>query len=368
MKVDQISPVRNTQCSRIKKSAGALGASNLQVMAEATDRTPNIRDVAREAGVSYQTVSRVLNDSPAIRPVTRERILKVIDEMGYRPNAAARALVTSRSNIIGVLSSQSALYGPTTSIQAIEVASRAAGYRLSVTSIGSSNYESIRAGLDFLLGQSVEALVILAPQVGVFDAIRAMSIDIPFVVLEASGIDDGRNLTVDQARGARLAMRHLIDLGHSQIVHLAGPSDWLEAQARSTGYAAELLQAGLAPRPLVVGDWTAEFGYRAGRELLSHRDFTAVFCGNDQMALGLLHACREAGISVPDQISVVGFDDTPESAHFAPALTTVRQNFVEIGNRAISLLLAELRGATRLDHEPIAPELVIRSSTGPATQ
>lgn len=334
-------------------------------------RAPNIRDVAREAGVSYQTVSRVLNDSPAIRPSTREQVLRAIDELGYRPNAAARALVTSRSKIIGVLSSQSALYGPTTSIQAIEIAARVAGYRLSVTSIGASDYASIRAGLDILLSQSIEALVILAPQVGVFEVIHELSIDVPFVTLEASAIDDGRSLSVDQTRGARLAVRHLLDLGHTDIVHLAGPSDWLEAQARLDGYRSELVAAGLVPRAHLVGDWTAESGYLAGRELLGAteelggREFTAVFCGNDQMALGFLHACRESGVVVPDEVSVVGFDDSPEAMHFAPALTTVRQNFVEIGNRAIALLLAELHGATDLNHEPIAPELVIRASTSP---
>jgi len=326
-------------------------------------RAPNIRDVARQAGVSYQTVSRVLNDSPAIRPSTRDAVLRVIDELGYRPNPAARALVTARSKIIGVLSSQSGLYGPTTSIQAIEVAARTAGYRLSVASISTSDYDSILDGLDFLLGQSIEALVILAPQVRVYDAIRDAAITVPFVMLEATGIDSGRGLSVDQTTGARLAVRHLIELGHTEIVHLAGPSDWLEAQARLEGYRAELLDAGLTPREPVVGDWTAEFGFRAGASLLADRDFTAVFCGNDQMALGFLHACRDEGVSVPESLSVVGFDDTPESVHFAPALTTVRQNFVEIGRRAVALLLEELRGVTELDHASIAPELVIRAST-----
>jgi DNA-binding LacI/PurR family transcriptional regulator len=237
-----------------------------------------------------------------------------------------------------------------------------------VTSISTSDSGTIRAGLDFLLSQSIEALVVLAPQVGVFDALSDMSIGVPFVTLEAPGLDPGRSISVDQTRGARLAVRHLLDLGHTEIVHLAGPSDWLEAQARVDGYRGELRDAGLTPRAQIVGDWTAEFGYRAGRELLATRNFTAVFCGNDQMALGFLHACRDAGVDVPDQLSVVGFDDTPEAEHFAPALTTVRQNFVEIGNRAIALLLAELGGETNLDHEPIAPELIVRASTGPAPQ
>jgi len=331
-----------------------------------TARVPNIRDVAKRAGVSYQTVSRVLNDSPALRDSTRERVLGAIEELGYRPNPAARALVTSRSNTIGVLSSQSALYGPTTSIQAIEVAARASGYRLSVTSIDSGDYESIRAGLDFLLGQSIDALVVLAPQVRVFEAIREVSIGVPFVTLEATELDPGRSISVDQASGARMAVRHLVELGHTEILHIGGPSDWIEARARFDGYARELGDAGLEPRAEVVGDWTADFGYRTGLDLLARRDFTAVFCGNDQTALGLMHACRELGIRVPEDLSVVGFDDTPESAHFAPGLTTVRQNFAEIGRRAVALLLAELRGDDELDHAPIAPELVIRESTGPA--
>jgi DNA-binding LacI/PurR family transcriptional regulator len=235
-----------------------------------------------------------------------------------------------------------------------------------VTSISSGDASSIRDGLDFLLGQSIEALVVLAPQVGVFEALTEMSIGVPFVTLEAPGLDPGRSISVDQTRGARVAVRHLIDLGHTEIAHLAGPVDWLEAQARLDGYRGELLDAGLEPQPHVVGDWTAEFGFRAGRELLAQRTFTAVFCGNDQMALGFLHACRDAGVDVPGHVSVVGFDDTPESAHFAPALTTVRQNFVEIGKRAIALLLAELGGASGLERAPIAPELIVRSSTGPA--
>jgi DNA-binding LacI/PurR family transcriptional regulator len=326
-------------------------------------RAPNIRDVARLAGVSHQTVSRVLNDSPAIRASTREHVMQIIEQLGYRPNPAARALVTSRSRTIGVLSSQSALYGPTTSIQAIEVAAREAGYRLSVTSITTSDYESIRSGLDFLLSQSIEALVILAPQVRVFEAIHELSIAVPFVTLEATERDPGRGLSVDQSRGARMAVRHLIELGHTEIVHLAGPSDWLEAQARTEGYRRELAEAGLRAREPIVGDWTADFGYAAGSELLRTRDFSAVFCGNDQMALGLLHACREAGLRVPEDLSVVGFDDIPESLHFSPALTTVRQNFVELGRRAIGLLLAELHGDSELDHAPVAPELIVRAST-----
>ncbi|MCU1552002.1 MAG: transcriptional regulator, LacI family [Glaciihabitans sp.] len=331
------------------------------------NRAPNIRDVARLAGVSYQTVSRVLNDSPSIRPATRQRVLDVIDEVGYRPNQAARALVTSRSRTIGVLSSQSAHYGPTTSLHAIEAAAREAGYRLSVTSISTGDYASIRSGLDYLLSQSIEALVVIAPQVRVFDAIQELSISVPFITLESTGRDPGHSLSVDQTRGARMAVRHLIGLGHTEILHISGPQDWIEAEARMQGYLQELGEADLRTRSPILGDWTAHFGYYAGLELLRFRDFTAVFCGNDQMALGFMHACREVGLSVPGDISVVGFDDMPEAAHFLPPLTTIRQDFGEIGRRAVQQLLGELQGGQPIANEPIVPELVIRSSTARVT-
>ena len=328
-------------------------------------RAPNIRDVAALAGVSYQTVSRVLNDSPSIKDSTRQKVLDVISEIGYRPNQAARTLVTSRSRTIGVLSSQTAHYGPTTSVNAIELAAREAGYRLSITSVSSGDYSSIKSAIDYLLSQAVEALVVIAPQVRVFDALADLSISVPYVTLESTGRNLGHSLSVDQVAGARLATRHLIELGHTEITHISGPQDWIEADARMQGFLHEINAADLRTRAPILGDWSAHFGYYAGLELLRFRDFTAVFSGNDQMALGFMHACRESGLDVPGDISVVGFDDIPEAAHFSPPLTTVRQNFAEIGRRAVALLLAELNGGVGQDHDhdQIAPELVVRSST-----
>lgn len=326
-------------------------------------RAPNIRDVAKVAGVSYQTVSRVLNESPNIRPETLQRVRDAIAQLGYRPNQAARALVTSRSRTIGVLSSQTVHYGPATSIHAIETAAREAGYRLSITNINSSDYASIKAGLDYLMSQSIEALIVIAPQVRVFEAINDLQVSVPFVTLEATGLNTSHSLWVDQIQGARLATRHLIDLGHTEIMHISGPQDWIEAEARMQGFLRELSDADLRTRAPILGDWTASFGYYAGIELLRYGDFTAAFIGNDQMALGFMHACRESGLDVPGDISIVGFDDIPEAAHFAPPLTTVRQNFAEIGRRAVALLLGELRGEVGMNHEPVQPELVVREST-----
>ena len=269
-------------------------AGYAKVMEPQKVRAPNIRDVARLAGVSYQTVSRVLNNSDALRPSTKERVLQVIDQLGYRPNQAARALVTSRSRTIGVLTSQTAHYGSATSLHAVEEAAREAGYVISTTSLATSDYDSIRDRLEYLMNQSVEALIVIAPQVRVFDAIKELEIRVPLVTLDSTQRDE-HSLSVDQILGARLAARHLIDLGHEHILHLAGPQDWIEAEARMRGFIDEIVESDLIAYPPILGDWTADFGHYVGRELLHRRDFTAVFAANDQMALGLIHAFREGG-------------------------------------------------------------------------
>ncbi len=326
-------------------------------------RAPSIRDVARLAGVSYQTVSRVLNHSPALRAETRQRVLEVIDQIGYRPNQAARALVTSRSRTIGVLSSQTAHYGSATGLYALAEAAREAGYLVITTSIATSDYESIRDRLDYLMSQSVEALIVIAPQVRVYDAIEELEIRVPLVMLGSTGRDE-QGVSVDQVAGARLATGHLIGLGHRRILHLAGPLDWIEAEERMRGYLGEMARANLVARPPIPGDWTAEFGHHVGRELLLGSDFSAVFAANDQMALGLMHALREGGLDVPRDISIVGFDDIPEAAHYWPPLTTVRQDFAEVARRSLALLVAELGGIPTPSREHIEPVLVVRESTG----
>ena len=329
------------------------------------DRAPSIRDVARLAGVSYQTVSRVLNNHPSIRETTRARVTQVMEEIQYRPNRAARMLVTRHSRTIGVLSDSSADYGPARSIVAIEDAARAAGYYVNVANLAASDPESIAGALEHLMEQDIEGLVVIAPQVRVFDVLARMSIDVPYVSFQPTGRSADR-VPSDQVLGARLATRHLIELGHTEIIHLAGPQDWIEAEARMRGFLEEIDSAELNTNPPILGDWTSEFGYFAGRELLRTGGFSGVFAASDHMALGLLHAFREGGIDVPGQISIVGFDDMPDTRHFQPPLTTVRQDFDGIGRRTVALLLDEVRGDATADDLQILPELVVRESTGPA--
>lgn len=332
---------------------------------EAPGRRPSIRDVARLADVSHQTVSRVINNHPSIRPETRERVQTVMARLQYRPNRAARALVTSRSQTIGILSASSTQYGPASSIAAIEEAARARGYWVSTANIAPQDPASIPEGLAHLTAQSIEGLVVIAPQARVFRALAAQQLDIPYVTLQSAEVDPQHALSVDQIAGARLATGHLIERGHRQIYHIAGPQDWIEAEARMRGFLEEMSANDIPTTAPILGDWTAEFGYYAGRELLRVRDFTAVFSSNDQMALGLMHAVLDEGLDVPGDISIVGFDDIPEAAHFWPPLTSVRQDFTELGRRCVDLLLGPADGIEAAA-STIVPELIVRRSTGPA--
>jgi DNA-binding LacI/PurR family transcriptional regulator len=296
-----------------------------------------MHDVAALAGVSHITVSRVLNDYPSIRPATRERVLAAIAELGYRRNLAARALVTRRTQAIGVLSPEVAQHGPASSVLAVESAAREHGYHPLVTA-AAVEHDATIAALEFLLDQAVEALVVIAPHETVLEAIRDLDIRVPLVTLQAPDRPGG--IGVVQAAGARLATEHLIELGHTRIQHLAGPERYLEAAARSTGYADAMARAALPAGVTLSGDWSAASGFAAAAQL--EPETTAVVAANDQMAIGLMAALADAGRAVPHDVAVVGFDDVPEAAYVRPALTTVHQDFELVGRRAVEVLLARL--------------------------
>lgn len=327
-----------------------------------------MHDVAALAGVSHITVSRVLNGHPSIRPATRERVLAAIATLGYRRNPAARALVTSRTRAIGVLAPEVAQHGPASSVLAVESAAREHGYHPLVTSAAVEHAATV-AALEFLLDQAVEALVVIAPHETVLAAIRDLEIRVPLVTLQAPERAGG--IGVDQAAGSRLATEHLLGLGHTRIQHLAGPERYLEAAARRDGYADAMRAAGRPAGELLRGDWSAASGFAAGSRL--HPETTAVVAANDQMAIGLIAALADAGRRVPEEVSVVGFDDVPEAAFVRPALTTVHQDFALVGRRAVEALLVQLGvglPAPAEDDAPgdagvIAPRLVVRASTAP---
>jgi DNA-binding LacI/PurR family transcriptional regulator len=322
-------------------------------------------DVAQLAGVSHQTVSRVLHDSPAVRPATRERVLAAMKELDYRPNSAARALVTGRTRTLGVISFDTTLYGPASTILGIERAAHDAGYFIIIVSLRSLTPESVREALDRLRDRGVDGFVVIAPQETAADALRDLPPGVTVVAAEAGPGDAIPVAEVDQLAGARLATQHLLDLGHATVFHIAGPDDFMEAQQRVQGWRATLQDAGIAPPPPLVGDWSAASGYELGHRLLQQGGVTAVFAANDPMALGLLRALRERGLDVPRDLSVVGFDDVPEAAFFSPPLTSVRQDFDEIGRRSLGLLLERMASSNGGPPQGVvvAPELVVRQST-----
>lgn len=332
-------------------------------------RAASMYDVARLAGVSHQTVSRVLNGHESLREETKAKVLKAMAQLNYRPNRAARTLATSKTNIIGVLASDANQFGPASLSQAIDTEARAAGYFVVSASIAEVSKASIADAVSHLLELSIEALVVIAPQATVLDVVKPMAGNIPLVTIDSTERSDVFSVAVDNYQGARLATKHLIELGHKKIIHVTGPKGWVEAASRIQGFKDEMAAHGLPASEPIEGDWTANTGYELGKTLATgKRNFTAIFVANDQMAIGILHAFHDAKISIPNQVSIVGFDDLPEAAHIEPPLTTVRQDFNEVGKRAVALLLDELSGATNIRRERIIPKLKVRKSTATPTK
>lgn len=331
-------------------------------------RPATMGDVASVAGVSHQTVSRVINGSPAVRPETRERVLAAIEELGYRRNIAARALVTRRSETIGVVSFGTRLFGPTSVVFAIEQAARRAGYFVSIASEPFIDATTLREALDRLADQAVEGVVVIAPQKQAQEAITELAQGMPAVVIDGHDESGAPRVSVDHVNGAREATRHLLEQGARTVHHVAGPQDWLEADERMAGWRAALAEAGASAPAVLHGDWSCAAGYAAGRELADDATLEAVFVANDQMALGVLRALSERRRRVPQDVLVVGFDDVPEAEYFQPPLTTVRQDFLALGRRSMDLLVAQIEGKA-VPHATLVPaELVVRASSVRSTK
>lgn len=329
-------------------------------------RPPSMADVAQLAGVSHQTVSRVVNDHPSVLPATRERVLAAIARLGYRRNDAARALVTRRSGVLGVLTPGGTAYGPTSTFLALEDAAREAGYVLVVGTLRLPHEDSTAAALNRFLGLGVEGIAVIAPTEQVLRVVGEIDAPVPVVMLSsATRLPDRRlvgGVAVAQREGAAAATRHLLAGGASEVLHVAGPQDWFDAQERVRGWREACQAAGVpVPAPVETG-WSARDGYQVGLRLVREGLPPAVFAANDQLALGLMHAWREHGVRVPDDVLLVGFDDEPGAAHYAPPLTTVRQDFAGLGAAAMRYLAEALEGRpTR--RRALAAELVVRSSS-----
>lgn len=326
-------------------------------------RAANIFDVARLAGVSHQTVSRVLNGLPNVRPATQERVEKAMAQLRYSPSPAARALVTRRTRTIGLITPAAVDYGPSSIAMHFNLAARAARYSVDTVSTVDGDAAAVRASVEALLRQRVDAVVIVVTDTAVLELVRGLDLAIPLVAAASSSRRGPHFVSIDQYRGARAAVRHLAERGYTRIVHVAGPSRAADAAERVRGWRDELIARGLGIAEPEYGDWTAASGYRIGVDL-EVPPGTGIFVGNDQMAIGLMSALRRRGIKVPDDVSIVGFDDIPEAGYLDPPLTTVRQDFEALGKMMMQKVLVGLEEADGgTSDTPLPTELIERSST-----
>ena len=325
-------------------------------------KPPVLADVARLAGVSHQTVSRVVNGHPNVSNGTRSRVESAISALGYRPNAAARSLATGRTHSIGVVAGELGQFGPSKMLVGIQAAAREAGYTVNIVALKDYSVETVHEAVDSLLHHGVEALAAIAPHTSALQALTRISTGVPLATVGGT-TGAGASVAADQEQGTEAAVRHLVSLGHRRIAHLAGPLDWTDASRRRESWERALRAAGLEPAQVLNGDWSAGSGYQAGLDFDLASGTTAVFASNDQMALGFMKALRERGCVVPADFSVVGFDDVPEAAFYEPSLTTVRQDFETVGRSCVQHLLGQLSSNGRAFPLLVPSTLVLRAST-----
>ncbi|HEY9243489.1 MAG TPA: LacI family DNA-binding transcriptional regulator [Streptosporangiaceae bacterium] len=327
-------------------------------------RPVSIRDVAAAASVSYQTVSRVINNHPSVKESTRAAVLAAISDLGFRPNRAARSLAGGRVHAVTVLTSDTTRYGYAASLQGIEEAARAAGFAMGIQvleggQIGDAVQRATEPGT---------ALIVMAYDRAGTTALAAVPPGVP--VAAAVETPSGRQaegkpwVWLDDRQAAQQATQYLLGLGHRTVHYVPIPAS-TGTSPRLAGWRAGLRQAGAPVPEPPAGGWTAEAGYRAGRDLAADPAVTAVLCGNDDVAVGVLRAMTEAGRPVPGSVSVVGFDDTPVSAYLTPGLTTVRLDWVALGRACFALLHSLVDPQATPAGAPPQPELVVRESAGP---
>ncbi|GAB2476451.1 LacI family DNA-binding transcriptional regulator [Promicromonospora xylanilytica] len=364
-----------------------------------TAQRVSMTDVARRAGVSQKTVSRVVNGEPHVTEEVRAKVRTVIDELGFRPNAAARALVTRRNQRVGMVAMGTSLYGPASILEGVDTALRRSGYYLSVARTRGNQVADLQAAVDELVTQDIAGLVLAEPTergrtergrteqsrteqchpglripnglpVLSFGSPTSMDTSTPTTAGSTAGSSTARPdeliLGADETGGATAATEHLLALGHRTVHHVGGAQGWSATARRIHGWRTALAGVGADVPPVVHGDWTPRSGYEATTELLRHGGVTAIFTANDHMAIGAVRAVENAGLRVPGDVSVVGFDDAPEAEFLSTALTTVRQDFAEVTRLAVDHLVRTIEGRPPPERHRLVPaELVVRESTAP---
>ncbi|TIH34855.1 LacI family DNA-binding transcriptional regulator [Subtercola vilae] len=330
------------------------------------ERVPVLADVARVAGVSVPTVSRVLTGATPVSDKTRKRVDDAILELGYRPNEAARALVRGRQSMVGIIAGNTTRFGYAATIQGIEEAARAAGLLVAITVVNSATEADVKAAVDLMLGQPLAGVIVLDFDLQGERALSALPETLPIAVVTST--NDGRaarRVLFDDHKGGYEATKYLLSLGHETVHYVAVPSSG-RPSGRLVGWREALLEAGRKVPEVVLADWSAQSGFEAGLILAGLSDVTAVLSGNDEIAFGVMKALQLNGLSVPDDVSVVGFDDHPHAVLWSPSLTTMAQDFVQLGASALHLLVAEREGADGpADASSPSPHLIVRDSTAP---
>ncbi|WP_425954820.1 LacI family DNA-binding transcriptional regulator [Xylanimonas sp. McL0601] len=329
-------------------------------------RGPSIQDVARLAGVSSQTVSRVSTGADYVRADTRARVLEAMDLLGYSPNHAARALRNGAFGTIGLLAHRFERTGEALTTEGVLEAAQAEDYAVTLVDVRRPEPGDWQDAAQRLTHLAIDGLVIIRAETATPESL-ALPPGLAVVVSDSRLVGHYPAVVADQLEGTRAATQHLLELGHRTVHHLAGPEDSDPASMRAAGWRRCLEEAGIRPPQLWRGDWTAASGYRVGQQIAEDDDVTAVYCANDEMAIGLVRALHEHGRRVPDDVSVVGFDGIALGEFTYPPLTTVRQDFRAIGRELVRLVLEQFRSRTRLGNERVVlpTELVVRGTTAP---
>jgi DNA-binding LacI/PurR family transcriptional regulator len=339
----------------------------MAVRSHSRQDSTTLYDVATFAGVSHQTVSRVINNASHVAPPTRARVLAAVSQLGYRRNNAARNLVSQRSSLIGLITFCQDSFGPSHLLISIDSAAMKSGYNTLLASITEPSVQAIQRAADDLRSHGVEGIILNVPTAVDLQRLQEVFRHIPYVATDAGTGNEITMVTTDHEYGACITTEHLLELGHRRIACISGPLDWRCGLLRRDGWSGTLKKNGIPEGPSIVGEWSAKGGFIAAQELIRRcsKKFTAIVTGNDQMALGAMRALSLHGLSVPREVSVTGYDDMPEAAFFNPPLTTVTHDFETAGRTCLEFLLRRIRNPqVPPERLIIKPELVPRESTG----
>ena len=333
-----------------------------------------IKDVAQAAGVSTQTVSRVMNKFSYVSEETRVRVETVVEQLGYRPSTLARSLIQQRSYTLGVVTFGLKYIGPSRTLNGVADKADELGYMLLMKELDNFNTDRIDEVIDSLLARQVDGIVWIAPEIGdnhSWVEERMDKIPVPVLFLAMRPREGISSVATDNFQGAVMATRHLLDCGRKKIGHISGPLTWWEADERKRGWIETLRKEGCEPleQHCAEGNWSSASGEQAFVQLLeSYPDMDAVFVANDQMALGVLQEAIRRGINVPEQLAVIGFDNIPESAYFYPSLTTIYQDLQLLGEQAVQRIVEMIQSRQEnqlvvAQSRFIEPTLVVRESS-----